>query len=67
PFVVYSISLLASALLKTRSFKFALLSLPAALVQIVGYGTGFIRAFFTGVILGRGRDINREIELRKGK
>ena len=67
PLAVYALALLISAYLKTRSFKVAVLSLPAAVVQIVGYGTGFIRAFFTGIILGKGRDINREVELRKGK
>ncbi len=67
PFGIYAMALFVSALIKTRSLKVAILALPAAVVQIVGYGTGFIRAFFTGVVLGRGRDLNREIALRKGK
>ncbi|MDE6396912.1 MAG: glycosyltransferase, partial [Muribaculaceae bacterium] len=36
PFGVYALALFASALLKTRSFKVALLSLHASLVKIVG-------------------------------
>ena len=37
------------------------------MVQLLGYGTGFISAYFNKIILGKGRDINREIEIRKGK
>jgi len=36
-------------------------------VQITGYGTGFIRAWFSKILLRRGRDINQEIAMRKGK
>lgn len=67
PLAIYLIALFLTALASTRSFKIALLALPAGVVQICGYGTGFIRAYFTKIILGRGRDIDQEIAMRKGK
>lgn len=67
PIGLYIIALFVAAWMSTRSLRIALIAIPAAAIQIIGYGTGFIRAFFTGVILGKGRDVNREIELRKGK
>lgn len=67
PLAIYLITLFLTALASTRSFKIALLALPAGVVQICGYGTGFIRAYFTKIILGRGRDIDQEIAMRKGK
>ena len=33
----------------------------------LGYGTGLISAFLTNIVLGHGRNLNKEIELRKGK
>jgi hypothetical protein len=42
-------------------------AVPAAIIQIGGYGFGFIKAYFTKIILGRGRDQAKEIEMRKGK
>ena len=67
PFAVYAVALFMAALIKTRSIAVSLLALPAAFIQIVGYGTGFIAAFFRNIILGKGRDVKREIALRKGK
>lgn len=67
PPALYLVALLAAALAATRSPRVALLAVPAGVVQIGGYGCGFIKAYFTDIILGRGRDINREIEMRRGK
>lgn len=67
PIGVYLVALFISALCSTHSLGIALRALPASIVQIVGYGTGFIRAYFTKIILGRGRDIDQEIAMRKGK
>ena len=55
------------ALIATRSPVIALKAVPAAVIQLGGYGTGFIQAYFTKIILGRGRDIAREVEIRRGK
>ena len=67
PIGVYLVALFISALISTRSIGIALRAVPASIVQIAGYGTGFIRAFFTKILLGRGRDIEEEIAIRKGK
>ena len=37
------------------------------MVQLTGYGTGFIKAYADKIILGHGRDQAKEIEIRKGK
>lgn len=67
PLAIYLIALFISAIAATRSVRIALLAVPAGVIQIVGYGTGFIRAWFNDILLGRGRDINKEIEMRRGK
>ena len=67
PLIVYFTALLIASLISTRNPKIALLSLPASVIQLAGYGTGFIRAYVWKIILGHGRDINDEIERRKGK
>ncbi|MCM1482882.1 MAG: glycosyltransferase [Muribaculaceae bacterium] len=67
PIGLYIVALFICALISARSLKVALLAVPAGAVQICGYGCGFIKAYFTKIILGRGRDINEEIAIRKGK
>ena len=67
PIGVYLVALFASALAKTKSTKIAALAIPAAIIQLGGYGIGFIRAYVTKILLGRGRDEAEEVELRRGK
>lgn len=67
PLAVYIAALFVGALLSTKSLKIACQGVYASFVQLLGYGTGFIRAYFTKIILGRGRDEEREKEIRKGK
>ena len=67
PLIVYFAVLLIAALVATKNPKIALLALPASVIQLGGYGTGFIRAYFWKILLRHGRDINDEIERRKGK
>ncbi len=67
PFVIYAGAIFAAAWWSTRSAAIALKAIPASIIQITGYGTGFIRAYVTKILLGRGRDINEEIEIRRGK
>lgn len=67
PPVIYLIAIFVTALISTRSLVIALKAVPASVIQITGYGTGFLRAWFTKIFLGRGRDINQEIIMRKGK
>lgn len=67
PLLVYFGAIFVTALFSTKSIDIALKSLPASIIQLGGYGVGFIRAYMTKIILRRGRDINQEIAMRKGK
>ena len=67
PLVAYFLAVFFGALLATRSLRVALVAVPAAAVQLGGYGLGFIRAWFTKILLRRGRDEQQEIMMRKGK
>lgn len=67
PLLVYIVALWIGAMAATRSLKIASQAVVAAMVQLTGYGTGFIKAYVSKIILGKGRDIDREIEIRKGK
>lgn len=67
PLVMYFAAVFACAWYSTKSLKIALLAVPAAVIQLGGYGLGFIKAFFIKIILRRGRNVEEEIELRRGK
>lgn len=67
PIGIYLLAIFLSAWIATRSLGIALRAVPASVVQICGYGCGFIKAFFTKIILRRGRNIEEEIKIRKGK
>lgn len=67
PIGIYLLAIFLSAWIATRSIGIALRAVPASVVQIGGYGCGFIKAFFTKIILRRGRNIEEEIKIRKGK
>lgn len=64
---IYFLAIIMLAYASTGSLKVALLAVPASIIQITGYGTGFIRAWVSKILLGKGRDINQEILMRKGK
>lgn len=66
PLALYVMALWAGGLAATRSLKIATMGVGAAMVQLTGYGTGFIKAYTSKIILGKGRDVAREIEIRKG-
>ena len=67
PLGIYFLAIFTGALVSTKSLKVAFLAIPASAIQLAGYGTGFLKAWFTKIVLGRGRDINEEILIRKGK
>ncbi len=67
PIGLYLVAIFIAAWVSTGSVGIALRAVPASVVQICGYGCGFIKAFFTKIILRRGRDIDEEIKIRKGK
>ena len=53
-------------IIATKSLKIASLGVVAAMVQLTGYGTGFIKSYVNKILLGKGRDIRQEVEIRKG-
>lgn len=46
PLLCYALIIVADSYLKNRSMKVALLSVPASFIQLIGYGSGFIRAWW---------------------
>lgn len=67
PLAAYLLAIFILALISTKSLSVALKAIPASILQLGGYGCGFIKAFFTKIILRRGRNIDEEIAIRKGK
>lgn len=67
PIALYLLAIFIAALVSTRSAVIALKAVPASVIQIGGYGCGFIKAFVIKILLGRGRNIEEEIEMRRGK
>ena len=67
PLVLYALLLWVSALYETRSVKIASLAVVTSFVQLLSYGTGFLRAYFWKIVLGHGRDEAEEVEMRRGK
>lgn len=63
----YVLGIVIGALMATGSIKIALMAVPAAVIQLGGYGIGFIKAWFTKIVLGRGRNVEEEVLIRKGK
>ncbi len=62
PIFLYALAILVDSFAKnslegtgiTQSLKIALLSIWASFVQLFGYGTGFIRAWWNRCVMGRG-------------
>ena len=67
PLLAYFLAIFVTALISTKSLTIACKALPASIIQLTGYGCGFIKAFTLKILLRRGRDINEEIKIRKGK
>lgn len=67
PLGLYLAAIFIAALLSTRSLVIAVKAVPASVIQICGYGCGFLKAYILKILLGRGRDIEEEVLIRKGK
>lgn len=64
--ICYVLAFWIGALVSTRRIGIANKAVLAAFVQLWGYGSGFINAYFNKIILKRGRNIENEVEIRKG-
>lgn len=67
PLGLYLVAIFVAALLSTGSPVIATKAIPASVIQICGYGCGFIKAYTVKILLGRGRNVEEEIMMRKGK
>ncbi|MBD5278486.1 MAG: glycosyltransferase [Bacteroides sp.] len=67
PLAAYILALWISACVSTRSLRVGSLAVAASMVQLWGYGTGFLRAYIWKILLRHGRDEEQEIKMRKGK
>ena len=67
PLVAYLLAIFITALFSTKSLIIAIKAVPASILQLCGYGWGFIKAFTTKILLRRGRNIEEEVAIRKGK
>ena len=51
PIVLYSLIICADSTVKNRSLRVGLLSVPAAFIQLMGYGLGFLQAWWKRCVL----------------
>lgn len=67
PLAAYLVAVWLTAIASTRSLKIGTLAVLTSVIQLGGYGAGFIKAFVWKILLGHGRNIEEEIEIRRGK
>ncbi len=67
PLFFYLFMIWLTALISTSSAVISFKAIPASLIQLGGYGCGFIKAYFVKIICRKGRDEAEEIAIRKGK
>ncbi|MBR3726782.1 MAG: hypothetical protein IKN21_04215 [Prevotella sp.] len=51
PLLLYSAVIFVHSSIKNRSLWVGLLSIPAAFVQLMGYGLGFLKAWWKRIVL----------------
>lgn len=57
PLIVYSLAVFIDSLIKNKNLSVAFISVLASFVQLFGYGTGFITAFWKRIVLGEANAI----------
>jgi hypothetical protein len=57
PLLMYSALIFVDSLTKNKSAKVAWLSIGASFIQLLGYGTGFIRAWWLRCVCGRNEEL----------
>ena len=67
PLAAYLVAIFICSLATTKSLTISVLSILTGIIQLGGYGCGFLKAFFIKILLRRGRNIDEEIAIRKGK
>ena len=67
PLAFYLLCVWITGIISTRSLKIGSIGVITSLIQLFGYGTGFIKAYVWKILLGHGRNEAEEIEMRRGK
>ena len=67
PLAFYLLCVWIAGIISTRSLKIGSIGVITSLIQLFGYGTGFIKAYVWKILLGHGRNEAEEIETRRGK
>lgn len=67
PLAAYLVAVWFTAMVSTRSLKIGSLAVITSLIQLLGYGTGFIGAYVWKILLRHGRNEAQEVEMRRGK
>ena len=67
PLAAYLVAVWLTAIASTRSLKIGSLAVVTSIIQLGGYGIGFIKAYTWKILLRHGRNIEEEIMIRKGK
>ena len=67
PLAAYLLAVWICGIVALKSVKLGTMGVAAGIVQLVGYGTGFIRAYVWKILLRHGRDEAQEVEMRRGK
>ena len=57
PVALYSLLIFFDSLMENKSCKVAWLSIGASFIQLMGYGTGFIRAWWMRCVCGRNEEL----------
>lgn len=57
PLLLYCLLISVDSTLRNRSAWVGVLSIPASFVQLIGYGTGFLRAWWMRCVLGRNEEL----------
>ncbi|MCM1005212.1 MAG: glycosyltransferase [Prevotella sp.] len=67
PLTLYLLAVWITGILSTKSLKIGTIGVLTSLIQLYGYGTGFIRAYVWKILLRHGRNEAQEVEMRRGK
>ncbi|MBQ9185422.1 MAG: glycosyltransferase [Bacteroidales bacterium] len=57
PLLVWSAAVFTDSSIKNKSPKIGLLSIAASFIQLTGYGSGFLRAWWLRCVCGRGEEL----------
>ena len=57
PLLLFSLIICIDSAMLNRSLKIGLLSVLASFIQLLGYGTGFIRAWWARCVMGRNEEL----------